>query len=113
MRALAGYEHCYGPIDVKTLKIVDTLGGLFRDKSRLQEAEHMFLRALVGYEKIGQNEVLRAVEELPEMYKEQGRSQEAEQVRDRISRAQARHQKNKKEAEQEDERNKLESEYEP
>jgi tetratricopeptide (TPR) repeat protein len=51
VRALAGYEKALGPDHTSTLLTVHNLGLLYADQGKLSEAEQMYQRALVGYEK--------------------------------------------------------------
>lgn len=50
-RALVGKEKALGLDHTSTLITVNSLGILYSDQGKLQEAEEMYQRALVGFEK--------------------------------------------------------------
>jgi Tfp pilus assembly protein PilF len=50
-RALQGKEKAWGPDYTSTLNTVNNLGLLYADQGELEEAENIYKRALVGYEK--------------------------------------------------------------
>jgi tetratricopeptide (TPR) repeat protein len=47
-RALAGYEKVLGPDHTSTLDTVNSLGLLYGDEGKLDEADQMYMRALAG-----------------------------------------------------------------
>ena len=60
VRALAGNEKALGPDHTSTLATVNNLRLLYKDQGKLAEAERMYQRALVGYEKLLRLESSRA-----------------------------------------------------
>lgn len=51
-RALAGKEKALGSDHMSTLNTVNNHGILYSDREKLKEAEEIYQRALIGYEKI-------------------------------------------------------------
>jgi len=47
-RALIGKEKALGANHISTLNTVNNLGNLYGDQDKLDQAEHMLLRALAG-----------------------------------------------------------------
>ena len=69
--------------DDKILNAVNSLGNLYADQGKTNEAEEMFLRALTGYEKVWGAEhtsTLDTVNSLGNLYKNQGKMKEAEDM---------------------------------
>jgi tetratricopeptide (TPR) repeat protein len=82
-RALAGKEKALGAEHTDTLMIVNNLGMLYFDQSKLAEAEHMYKRALAGKEKaLGaeHTSTLHTVNNLANLYSDQGKLAEAGQM---------------------------------
>lgn len=85
-RALKGKEKALGSDHASTLSVVSSLGDLYVDQDRLDEAEMMYQRAVQGYEKAlgsGHTSTLEAVNNLRELYVSQGRLDEAEEMNQR------------------------------
>jgi tetratricopeptide (TPR) repeat protein len=82
-RALQGYDKAWGPEHTSTLDIVNSLGLLYTNLGRLDEAEKMFQRALQGREKAWGPEhtvTLDTVNNVGILYAELGRLDEAEKM---------------------------------
>jgi tetratricopeptide (TPR) repeat protein len=72
-----------GPDHISTLCTVNSLGILYSDQGRLEEAEAMFQRALEGYAKaLGPDHTwtLTTVNNLGNLYKNQGPAEEVDET---------------------------------
>ena len=66
-----------------TLDAIHSLGTLYRDQGKLAPAEEFYLRALAGYEKASQSEIIPAlntVGNLGFLYYNQGQTEEAKKM---------------------------------